>query len=736
MKTKVSVCLLLVLPLAGPERKPRRLPGMESPGRTEVKALLRRCGEIYRATRVGDAAACYGEARRRAIALGFNDLAARCLANAGACYLASHQYQAALDSLQTALRMADAAGDPGTAGAACANISSVYEQMGELDSAVLWAERGAARIAGPDRAKHLPKIQIHLASLRARQGLLEEAWRRFGEGIDAADLAGDLATYALGWDRLGEELYKAHRPIAAERAMLEAYRVRKLNRIPGLEASYRNLGRVRLELGDNRGALALLNRAVESPGSGWMPAWDLYNARGRVHLAAGEPEEALADFRTAVKLVREWRAGVPAEDAARLSAEQMLEQAYSGLVRAAGLLYLRTGHPELAREAFEGAEENRASSLRAILAVPRMADLAGRTRAALGTGRAYIGFHLDEPESWRFAMDAGGLAITRLPGRARVAAEIERFRHDLEGAGLFTILFGGLPARIERRGTWLLALDDQLFAAPLAALQTGTGRLIERHAVQIVSGAGLLSATPQPAWETLLAGGFAGIGDPVYNAADPRWQGEKRRARAPWLGLTAFAGPSPAPDQLPRLVGTAREIELCGAEWGRAMLLRGAGASKLGLKSAIQARPAVLHLATHVLRSPARSRHGRIALSLSGQGSPELLEPSEIQGWGLEAGVVSLSGCSSGVAAALPGSGLLGLTRAWLGAGAASIVATLWPTPDDDGLLFRTFYRRLRLRPQDGPAAALRRAQLEMLASPGRWSHPRYWGAYFVVANR
>jgi CHAT domain-containing protein len=82
---------------------------------------------------------------------------------------------------------------------------------------------------------------------------------------------------------------------------------------------------------------------------------------------------------------------------------------------------------------------------------------------------------------------------------------------------------------------------------------------------------------------------------------------------------------------------------------------------------------------------------------------------------------------------------LLGLSRAWLAAGAEAVVASLWPTPDDNGRLFVSFYRLLRNVKRDGtgsrPASALREAQLEMLRS-GTWrSEPRYWAAHFVTGK-
>jgi len=101
----------------------------------------------------------------------------------------------------------------------------------------------------------------------------------------------------------------------------------------------------------------------------------------------------------------------------------------------------------------------------------------------------------------------------------------------------------------------------------------------------------------------------------------------------------------------------------------------------------------------------------------------------------VDAGVVVLSGCHSSTGDVLPGTGLLGLTRAWLTAGASTVVASQWPTPDDSGPLFDTFYSSLGPQRSVSPGEALRRAQVAMIRAGGWRARPRYWAAYFVVGS-
>ena len=301
------------------------------------------------------------------------------------------------------------------------------------------------------------------------------------------------------------------------------------------------------------------------------------------------------------------------------------------------------------------------------------------------------------------------------------------------GEDLYRTLFGSIAPRFTAARHWQLALDDELFSLPVAALRHRGRYLAEFHAIEAVPSAELAARTAARRWEARLSGPFVAVGDPVYNTADARLPG--RGAPGRLFGLLEAAPGGGV--QLPRLVGSGREIELCAREWNRpgAVLLDGARADKRNLRAALERRPGVVHLATHVLESALHSRHGLIALSLRQGAGAEILDPLEIAAWRSEAGLVVLSGCSSGAGQAPSGSGLMGLTRAWLASGAAAVAATRWPTPDGTGALLRAFYRRLQQEPAAGPADALARAQVEMLREGGWRASPRYWGAYFLVAS-
>jgi CHAT domain-containing protein len=230
-----------------------------------------------------------------------------------------------------------------------------------------------------------------------------------------------------------------------------------------------------------------------------------------------------------------------------------------------------------------------------------------------------------------------------------------------------------------------------------------------------------------------------GLGDAIYNRADARWS------------VQPFAGwfrrdPTGNPLRLARLSGSGDEVRTALSIWGSGTILTGENATRERLTEDLDSSTGILHLATHVVSAPQlasptgrpslnNSRAGLIVLGLDRSGQPGFLDMRDILLRPVNLRLVVMSGCSSGDASALPASGLMGLTRAWLGAGASEVLATRWPVLDDSGPFFASFYRYLKANPASGAADALRAAQVEMIHSDSYRNRPQYWASYFLVGK-
>jgi CHAT domain-containing protein len=92
---------------------------------------------------------------------------------------------------------------------------------------------------------------------------------------------------------------------------------------------------------------------------------------------------------------------------------------------------------------------------------------------------------------------------------------------------------------------------------------------------------------------------------------------------------------------------------------------------------------------------------------------------------------VVLSACQTGLGKEIKGEGLIGLTRGFMYAGAARVVVSLWNVNDRaTAELMAKFYQQM-LQQGERPAAALRRAQIEMWRHK-QWQAPYYWAAFVL----
>jgi CHAT domain-containing protein len=143
----------------------------------------------------------------------------------------------------------------------------------------------------------------------------------------------------------------------------------------------------------------------------------------------------------------------------------------------------------------------------------------------------------------------------------------------------------------------------------------------------------------------------------------------------------------------------------------------------------------IVHFATHGLINSRHADLSGIVLSLVDEdGKPQngFLRLYDIYNMNLSADLVVLSACQTALGKDIKGEGLVGLTRAFMYAGAPRIVASLWRTEDRaTAVLMGRFYEGMLSGSGMTPAAALRKAQLSMWQDK-RWSQPRYWAAFTI----
>ena len=192
--------------------------------------------------------------------------------------------------------------------------------------------------------------------------------------------------------------------------------------------------------------------------------------------------------------------------------------------------------------------------------------------------------------------------------------------------------------------------------------------------------------------------------------------------------VTVIANPA-LPDPGASLKFAELEAAAIREVFPNANVLLGAQATKTAVKQALTTAD-VLHFACHGLLNADYPMKSALALAPDEQ-SDGRLTASEICSYPVKAGLVVLSACESGSGSMSTGwVELVGMSRAWLLAGAPSVVVSLWKLDDrSTSELMAEFYKNLKTM---GRAEALQQAQLVMMK---KYENPYYWGAFVLYGD-
>ena len=336
-------------------------------------------------------------------------------------------------------------------------------------------------------------------------------------------------------------------------------------------------------------------------------------------------------------------------------------------------------------------------------------------------------------------------------------------------AQLYDVLLRPLAPVIGPQAHLFVVADGPLTSLPFALLVTAaptganddpqalrdTDWLIRRHALTTlpsVEGLRIVRNMPPPPERTAA---FLGFGDPEFAPPDlaPPGAAAGEVAEPPMTLASAtrggvMRGGLADVDRLRALAPlpqTRRELELIARTLGadRSLLHLGRAASETMVRRADLRAAPVIAFATHGLLSGDLQGLDEPALVLTPPDEPTpfddgLLTASEIIDLPLDADWVVLSACNTAGGDRPGAAGLSGLARAFLFAGARSILVSHWPVRDDAAARLTTgTFAHLAGGTARGRADALRRAMLDLMADrrDPTLAHPAAWAPFVLVGE-
>ena len=437
-----------------------------------------------------------------------------------------------------------------------------------------------------------------------------------------------------------------------------------------------------------------------------------------------------------------------------------------------------------------------ASPRYASLTAAQPVSLADIQQKVLDENTVLLEYALGGDASYLFVATRGGLSVFKLPAKSEVTKLATDLRAQLIPPKLQRRLVG-IDVADEQRGLGLaqgpaenvqafVAASNALYqaaVAPAASLVTGKRLLIvadgalnyvpfealvtasapaddysslnyllkSNEIVYAPSASVIAAIRQQPASRNVKDGAILVVADPIFSTDDARLKalniahtpaGETRG-----LGLALdsavndVAGAQPASGlRLVRLPGTRAEAEAIAgiARTGGAKpeVWTDLAASEERVHAANVANYRIVHVATHGLLNVERPQFTGVVLSLVGNASADgFLRTDEIFNLKMAPSLVMLSACETGLGKEKRGEGVIGLTRAFMYAGAPTVGVSLWSVADrSTAELMTDFYRRLLASSPQPPAASMREAQLAMISGK-KYSAPFYWAPFVLMGE-
>ena len=346
------------------------------------------------------------------------------------------------------------------------------------------------------------------------------------------------------------------------------------------------------------------------------------------------------------------------------------------------------------------------------------------SQKSLSKHQLLISYFYGNKAIYAIALNRGKKEMFRIPIDADLEANIKKVYQMLSDPKSDVIALGNATYSIYElllkpilnsgdQKKLIIIPDGLLNYLPFSALNTSPGGiryLAENHAIGYVNSATLLSELEerQPKEHTILA--FAPSFDGTVSVSNPD--------RGKLLPLP----------------NNKKEVEqILTSFHGRAYI--DGEASLRNFKSQL-ASFGMVHLATHAIFDDTAPEYSYLAFAQNGNEAEDLLYVADLYNLQLDADLVTLSACESGIGDLKRGEGFLSLARGFFYSGAASIASTLWKINDaSTTTLMTSFYKNLSKG--EAKDVALQNAQIEFLDNnrDNALSHPYYWSAFVISGN-
>jgi CHAT domain-containing protein/Tfp pilus assembly protein PilF len=666
--------------------------------------LLRKTADAYLALNLyPEALAAYREVNALLKEAGMADHQARALWGMGATLVAQSQFDEASSALAEAAALFAAAGNTPMLCSVMLEQAALHDAQGEREQAFSMAKQALALVEG-----EAWPVQHLYASLRVADLLLPDTSAAEPYLLSAQGLADALNLPAVS--------YRVHSRLGHLRRLQGRDREAQMH----LDSALAQIEQLRGHLAQE----ALRTSFLRDKTAAYEDLIELHLSRGDAEslrqafsVAERAKSRTLVDLLTGVIMPGGAVSVDPALAASLQSLQADLSATYNKFLEAAGednLIELRNRAIRLEQE----ISQLRLHAVSDAAAPDQFAQPLSfeALQAQLPPDLMLVAYHIVGEEILAFLHSQGELRVVRDLTRVstvqellqRLNAQWDRFQAGADFAqrhmalleqsaqrllaSLYTELIAPLEGWLKPRAPLAIVPHGVLHHVPFHALFDGQNYLVDRCEVSYAPSATVLALCQQ------------------------------RSSPAPTRALITGVADVLIPAALAEVQSVARQLADGGIEAETLTKER----ATLEALSALAPGCDILHLACHGLFRVDNPMFSAVKLH------DGWLTAADVMQLNLKDALVTLSACESGRGTVLRGDEVIGLPRAFLGAGAASVVVSLWLVQDKTTVTLMTHWYN-QLNQGMGRAAALQAAQRALRE---RYPHPYYWAPFVLIGQR
>lgn len=620
-------------------------------------------------------------------------------------------YEAGLESSSEALQLYTAAGDAWGIAGAYNHMGIILQNAGRPERASGYYEKSIEIYQELDDQQSVLSLINNLGTIYSDLGNYQEAEKRHASGL------------------------KLSREIESETGELHC--------LVNLANDQNMLGKLDEALINYDSGLQLA-QSMNSPES----MWKIMVGMAENYKLRGDYEKAIEFNEKGLKIVEEIRTSLPEEEY-RTTYLARERYAFEDVIHMLGEMYADLGDNSYKQLAFEYAQRSKARSFLDLLAGTSSNDPVSMEEVQSGIpdkNSVFLEYSLGDSSSYLWIITPDEHQFIQLPSRDELRDKVETFRFAVvepqesnldfytESAfHLYEQLVKPAEPYLKKSGNLVILPDGILHYIPFEALitkdlseenewdYTNLPYLVHEYSISYGHSSSVLkNLLEQGDYNPMKEGtqeNLIAFGDPIYQDEN---------------------GPTEMRSGLRRLPYSEKEVTGIAAlfrEGSAEVYLREKATEDLVKKEGILIPFRYIHFATHGLMDEQNPENSSLVLTMETEGVEDgHLQAKEIALLDLDAELVILSACQTGLGKMVRGEGMIGLTRSFMYSGTPSVISSLWSVSDASTTeLMQRFYENL-IQKKLSKTDALQRAQISMI-SDGQYAHPFYWAPFVLVGD-